>query len=474
MAKITFLQNVWFEFLGPMHLSALLKSHGHECDLIIGNTAEEFLPLLLESRPDIIAFSVMTGSQQWAVATARQLQDQLGCLTLLGGPHPTFFPEVVKEEGIDIICRGEGEDAILELADAVSSGSDYSDILNLWVKMPDKRVKQNDVRQLIADLDAFPPPDRQLYSRYPILCNNPVKVFLSSRGCPYNCSFCFNHQMMQLYKGKGRYVRHRSPESLLVEIETTMAAFSVRRIYFCDDTFALNRSWLQEFLPAYGRRIGSTFHCLLRINQLDEDLVRLLAANGCVTVFWGIESGDEEIRNLLLHKEISDSDIMKGAALLKKQGISFRTYNIIGFPGETLAQAFKTLELNIAIQTDFPWCSLFMPYSGTALADYAVDKGFLPKDICSHDMEVSFHISSVLHNPDKGKIVNLHKFFQTAVKIPALLPLIRQLIKLPPNPFFQLWFSFVYFILYVRSEGRSTLGTIALGMKNAQFFKKSK
>ena len=474
MARIIFLQNALFEFLGPMHIAALLKRQGHDCDLLIGDNAAAFMPHLTKANPDIIAFPVMTGNQRWAVNTAVKIKETLGCLAILGGPHPTFFPDIISECGIDVICRGEGEDALLELADAVDSGSDYSRIANLWVKMPDGTVQKNDVRPLIEDLDAYPPPDRLLYNRYPELCRNPVKVFLSSRGCPYNCSFCFNHQMMELYKGKGRYVRHRSHGSLLKEIEEVTAASPTRRVYFCDDTFALQRTWLLDFLPEYGRRIALPFHCLLRINQLDEEIARSLADNGCVTVFWGIESGDEKIRNVLLQKEIADTDIRKGAALLKQQGISFRTYNIIGFPGETLKQAFKTVALNIEIGTDFPWCSLFMPYPGTKLADYAVSEGFLPADVCAEDMEASFHISSALNNPDKDRIVNLHKFFQTAVRVPALVPLIRQLIKLPPNPLFQLWFSLVYFILCVRSEGRSITNTLSLSMGNARYFMKSK
>lgn len=471
MARIVFLQNIWFEYMGTMQISAVLKAAGHECDLLIGGRASDFLPGLLEIKPDVIAFSVMTGGHEWVAEVAGEIKQRLGCLVVCGGPHATFFPEFIRNEGVDIVCRGEGEGALLDLASAIASGSDFSGIANLWVKLPDGTLRQNDVRPLVTDLDSLPWPDRGLYRRYPALTGSGVKVFISSRGCPFDCSFCFNHQMMELYRGKGSYVRHRSPESLLREIEEVTANAKTSRICFADDTFALDKQWLRKFLPAYGELIGLPFHCLVRINQIDEETAGLLAENGCAAVFWGLESGDEAIRTGLLDKGIDDLQIRQGAALLRKHGIRFRTYNILGFPGETLEQAIKTLQLNIEIKTDYPWCSLFTPYPGTRLEEYARQGGFLSSDICGQKIGRSFHGQSLLENPERDRIVNLHKFFQTTVALPSLLPLVRMLIRLPPNPLFQLWFSLVYFLFFLRSEGRSPLDTLPLALRNAGLFR---
>ncbi|HXE96323.1 MAG TPA: radical SAM protein, partial [Dongiaceae bacterium] len=187
---------------------------------------------------------------------------------------------------------------------------------------------------------------------------------------------------------------------------------------------------------------------------------------------FGIESGDEHIRNAVLKKAISDDEICRGAAILKKNGITFRTYNIVGFPGETIEQALKTVQLNVAIGTDFPWCSIFMPYPGTRLADYARNRGFLASDLSPDSMEGSFHITSALTNPDRRQLANLHKFFQTAVLMPPLLPVIRLLIKLPENFLFRIWFGIVYFHLYQRSEGRGFIKTFRAALRNGRFFKK--
>lgn len=472
MARVAFVQNLWFKLLGPMYISAALKQSGHDCDLFIGNSARDLLQQLKTYHPSLIAFSVMTGMHSWVLDAAAELKKELRCPIVLGGPHPTFFPDVLRHEGIDIICRGEGEAAMVELADALSASRDISAIPNLWVKDGSGQITRNDVRPLLQNLDSLPFTDQKLYARYPALQDDPVHVMISSRGCPFNCSFCFNHQMAELYRGKGRYVRQRSPSRVLDEIAEATASGNIDRIYFADDTFSLNKAWLRDFLPAYGRRFRLPFHCLVRINQIDDEIAGMLADSGCKTVFFGIESGDEKIRNGMLNKAISDEDIMRGAAILKKHGITFRTYNIVGFPGETFDQALKTVAVNIAVGTDFPWCSLFMPYPGTQLADYALKQGYLHGELTPDTMATSFHITSLLQNPDRDRLINLHKFFQTAVFFPALLPLIRLLVKLPPNPLFQLWFGMVYFFFYVRSEGRGWSWAIRSALKNWHFFEK--
>ena len=473
MINVLFLQNLWFEFMGPMYLSASLKSSGHGCRMLIGDTLADFTSHLTADPPDIIAFSAMTGMHPWVVDIARSVKELLPhCLVVVGGPHPTFFPEIIREPGIDIICRGEGEGALVELADALASGRDFETIPNLWVKCGDGTIINNDVRTLQQELDTLPDPDRTLYAAYPELSGTTVKVVMSSRGCPFDCTFCFNHQMMELYRGKGRYVRHRSPTAVIAEIERIIAAAPVERIYFADDTFALDRNWLKDFLPRYGSRIKLPFHCLIRINQIDREIAGLMRYNGCETVFFGVESGDETIRNEVLKKAITDDDIRRGAAILKQSGITFRTYNIVGFPGESFDDALKTVSLNIEIGTDFPWCSIFMPYPGTRLAAYAREQGYLPDNHPVNSLDSSFHITSILTNPDRERIVNLHKFFQTAVLVPVLLPCIKQLVRLPDNPLFRLWFGFVYYLVYVRSEGRGFVSTFRAAFRNGKFFRK--
>lgn len=470
MAKVVFVQNIWFEFLGPMHISSLLKANGHSCDMLIVEDEEAAIRALESAAPDIVAFSVMTGMHEWASGFAAKLKRHLSCITVFGGPHPTFFPEFISADGIDVICRGEGEYPLLELSDAVTEKRGYFSVRNLWFKCGDGKIIKNDVRNLIEELDTLPFADRELYGKYRSLASN-VAVFLSSRGCPFDCSFCFNHQMMELYRGRGKYVRHRSPESLIDEIRTVTKSRKVTRVYFQDDTFVLDRKWLVEFLKKYAELVAIPFQCLARINQIDDEIASRLSKSGCAAVFWGLESGDENIRLNILGKGVTDEQILSGAAVLKKHGIRFRTYNIVGFPGESFEQALSTLMLNIRIGTDYPWCSIFMPYPGTRLAAFAKEKGFLDRELDLAAMPATFFTGSILRNEDQERIVNLHKFFQTAVLFPVFLRLIIPLTKLPPNRLFQLWFSFVYFVVCIRSEGRGFFQTLKHALKNARLFR---
>jgi radical SAM superfamily enzyme YgiQ (UPF0313 family) len=467
MAKLIFLQNMDYPLLGLMHMSSMLKRHGHECDALIGQSIGDFLPILQVERPDMIGFSVMTGMHQWARELSRQLKQAFpDTLIVWGGPHPTFKPDIISDPGVDVICRGEADEAIVDLANAVQEKSSLDSIPNFWVKTADGQVRKNDPRPLLEDLDRLPFPDRTLYRRYPKAGSSTTQIFMASRGCPFDCTFCFNHQLMSLYKNKGRFVRYRTVPNLLAEIREVVANGNVRNIYLNDDTLILNRKWMDEFLEAYGSEIALPFTCLIRADLTSEDLIRRMAGAGCRSVFFGIETGNEALRNGLLKKKVEDKHIVETARLLKQYGIKFRTYNILGLPGETLEDAFKTVEMNIRIGTEFPWAAIFMPYPGTELGDYSMRTGLLDPAFSDEQVSCTFHSTSVLKLEHRREIENLHKFFQTAVLFPCMFPLIKKLVRLPPNKIFVLWFTLVYGIVYIRSEARGWLHTIMFGLKN--------
>ncbi|MDY7038857.1 MAG: cobalamin B12-binding domain-containing protein, partial [Thermodesulfobacteriota bacterium] len=112
MARILFLQNLPFEYMGPMYLAALLKRHGHRCRLLITSEHKDYLNKIDQYDPDLIAFSTMTGPHKWVLKTANKIKTNLNIPIILGGPHPTFFPEIIHEPQVDMICLGEGEFAL--------------------------------------------------------------------------------------------------------------------------------------------------------------------------------------------------------------------------------------------------------------------------------------------------------------------------------------------------------------------------
>jgi len=456
MARVIFLQRIWHEYGGPEIISAVLKEYGHKADLFIDKA-----PHLRDNiEPnDIVAFSIMSGEHHWALEVAGRIKSRIKVLTVFGGPHPTYFPEIINHPAVDIVCRGEGEFAMLDLANAYDKDENPSAIPNLLVKRGN-RIKINDVRPLIPDLDSLPFPDRTIYYKYRLLRDSPLKTFMASRGCPFSCSFCFNEKLRSIYAGKGRYVRFRSPRNLIDEIKETEAQYGLRSIYFVDDLFAFNPRWLAEFSALYKKEIKKRFICSANVNTLNEEMIRLLKDAGCSVVSFGIETGNERLRYKLLNKHITNDRIQKLGRLLKKYGLKAMTFNITGLPGETIEDALETIRLNIGIGAQYPRCSILTPYPGTRLAEDFRETIEIDGIYSTHQqLKISFEVE----NPKE--LYNLHCFFQTVIIFPFSLGLIKRLIRLPPNIFFKLWWLVVYFCVFVKSEARSPARTLAAAFK---------
>ena len=475
MAKILFLQNQWSQYLGVMYISAVLKKNGHRCELTISNNINKITKELDSIQPDIVAFPAMTGMHRWVLETAKNIkQKSKDVLIVIGGHHPTYFPQVIENDGVDVICRGEGEYPMLDLANAVDNKNEIRNIPNLWVKQKSD-IYKNDLRPLVQNLDELPFCDRDIYSKYSIFRYETTRMFITSRGCPFSCSYCYNQKLQELYKGKGKYLRRRSAENIIGEIKQVKNSHNLNTVYFMDDTFTFDKNWVLEFLKKYKSEVNMPFICLGTANHLkDEELVKGLKEANCYSVFFGIESGNEKTRKGILNKKISDEEIVQSAKNLKKYKIKFRTYNMVGLPEETIEDVYKTIDLNIKIKTDFPWCSVFTPYYGTPLFDYAVKKGLLEKSTSPDAFYSSFFGHSLIKQKDIDEITNIQRFFQTAVLFPVLLPLVRKIVKLPTNIFFTLWFGLIYFFVFIRSEKRNLFWTALYTIRNAQFFLEKK
>lgn len=469
MAKLLFLQHLEYELLGPMYISSMVKSYGHECQLALGRQLDDFTSIIERYCPDLIGFSVMSGSHLWAVELAGEIKRRYDVLTLFGGPHATFFPELIEEPNVDMLIRGEGEDAALEMLNCIKEKRSVKDanILNLSFKTLDGTIIHNPLRNLRQNLDEYPFPDRHLYNALNDRIDRTVRSVITSRGCPFSCTFCFNECAQKMYAGKGKYVRIRTIDKIIEECVELKKKTNVKVTFFMDDVFGMNKKWLYEFLPIFKREVNLDFICLVRadIFASDPDYALRLAEGGCKTAHFGIESGSERLRNVLLNKKISDAEIINAAKFLHKADIKFKTFNILGLPGETIQEALSTVNLNIAIKTDYPWCSTFLPLPRTKLTEYAVEHGYLDEEHVN-SIGKSFFVSSKLKNSHHNELENLQKFFQTAVLWPKTLPIIKLLIQLKPNAVFKMWFGLVYFYVHVKSERRSFWNTLKFAIHN--------
>jgi len=463
MATFTFIQQLWYEHPGVESIAAVLRENGHFVDVIIGTSASKIAAAIKPG--SVAAIPVMTGAHHWAVDTAREIKKKSDSLVILGGPHATYFPEIINEPGIDIISRGESEYAVLELAQAIDAGRNITGIRNLWVKKDDI-IHKNPLRPLIDNLDDIPHPYREMYyNKYPSLRNTTHKIFLAGRGCPFNCTFCFNANLKDMYRSLGCYVRFRSPQNIIDEIAQVRRAYPLKTVFFNDDIFILNQKWLESFLPLFKKKIDLPFYTCARADTLTEDIAKMLKDAGCQCVSFAIESGNEQIRNNILAKKITNDQIIRAASILKKHKIRFAAYNMVGIPGETPENIIETIDLNIKIKTDYPRCSFLTPYPGTLIEKYARDNGYISQT----DNEInatSQQNESLIKNDRINEIINLHDFFQLGVKCHTLMPLIKKLSKLPPNPIFKIVWYISYFIIFTRSEGRSMKETFIFAINS--------
>ena len=466
MARVLFLQRIWTENLGPMYLSSMARRQGHEVGLLIEDRSTDISGIRAFA-PDLIAFSVTTGTHPWALQRARAIREQLDCPIIIGGPHATYFPEVIEDDAVDFACRGEGERAFCRLLDALDQKTPPDAIPNLWVKSNQTLIR-NDVGDLIEDLDSLPFPDRDLYYRYRYLRDNENKSFMTSRGCPYCCAYCSINTLRQIYQGKGTFVRFHSPERVIAEITEVRDRYGLRSVIFQDDTFILNTDRLMRLLELYARKLRIPFVCHVRADLMTADIARALKEAGCHSVDFGLESGDQKLRSDVLGKTVTDDHIIKAADCLHAEGIRFRTTNMLGLPHETLEQALSTVLLNQRIRTDFPSASIYQPYPRTDLGDRVIAEGLAGHNYSVNRIGSSFFRASTLDQPHRDAFINLQKLFWLAVRFPALLPLIRRLIRVKPNKLFELVFLFFYGVNYALSERVRFRRVFQIGLKMAR------
>ena len=370
--------------LGLSSVAAVLKKAGHEVLLIdtsFGLDEEEIRTTLDRFKPGLTGICVTTGSLEQAGHVASLIKERSDAPILAGGIAATLAPEeTIGLESIDIVCVGEGELPALELVESLEAGDEREDIENLWFKS-DGEVVRNPVRPLIKDLDSLPPPDRGIY-RYEtyLKWHNHRACLVAGRGCPYQCTYCANHSLQKLYRGKGRYVRFRSVDTILDEIKALEERYRIQSIEFYDDIFTMNKKWLREFCEKYPNISTIPYYINGKVETIDDEVCRLLKGSGCKRVSIGLESGDEAIRKNVLKRSMSDEAIIGAAGAIKRAGLELYTYNIIGIPFETRASIQKTIDLNRAIKPDYIQTSIFNAYKGTDLYELCREKGWLRED----------------------------------------------------------------------------------------------
>lgn len=441
--KILFLTNTTKYFTtrathGIMYLSAALKNAGHQVNAADLNM--EGLQTDIESfKPDVIAYSVMSCNYPPVKTINQILKKTYDFTAVFGGPHATYFPEIIHDEGVDAVCRGEGDEAFVEFVDRLERGENFQDTRNFWVRQG-KEITKNPLRSLIEDLDSLPFPDRSLFlDRFWDLRENPVKTFHTSRGCPLSCGYCHNDALKKMYKGHGKMVRMRSVDNVVREIESVKNQYPLQFVRFFSDVFFLKEDWLEEFAVQYSKRIVLPFWCLITPTQVNEQVVQYLKKAGCWSVGMGIEAGDETVRRTTLNRPISDQKIHDALKILTDSGIHILTYNIMGIPGSGLENDLKFLGFNIPYKVAYPMATMMTPFPGTRVYEEAKKHGVIPDEHISYDN--SMMRVSPLDIPDREKTERLQKLLAIVVRFQFLNRFLPTLMKLPLDGFYWLLYK---------------------------------
>ncbi len=341
--------------------------------------------------PDLVLYSAFDTNLAEAATFDRELKKLHRCKSLLGGPGPTFDQQAHLGTTIDAICIGEGEAGLDEfLASGMTAGRN----LVFQDGKPPRLAP-------LIHLDEQPLPDRDwLYKAEPVLRLSTFKAFMSGRGCPFQCTYCFNHAYNKIFKDCGPMVRKKSVDYLLEEISHVRKHYPLQLVSFQDDTFIIDKKWVFEFCEKFPRVIGVPFVCNLRPNLVTEDVVAALKAGGCTVVGWAIESGNERIRNKVLCRNVTQEQIQLTAHLLRKYGIRHVTASITGVPTETREELEETIEANLAARSHFALANIFVPYPGLRLTEFAIESGQYDK---TSGLPRHFYAGSVLKFSEEHK-----------------------------------------------------------------------
>ena len=417
--------------LGIATLSAVVRQAGHDTEVAALADSSRQKSLLKDFKPDILCLSLITGQHPLFIGKAREIKAAYPNLVVLaGGPHPTFYPECIEEPCIDAICRGEGDLALPALINVIDrTGSLPWEMANWWIKGPDGSISTGEVAPLVADLDRLPYPDRAIFDRARPGAAAVTAFVMASRGCPFNCSYCFNHAYRDLYRGQGVMCRRRSVENVIEEIHGLRGRYPLQMVVFQDDTFNLDKEWLREFAERYPGAVGLPFHCHLRADLLDSETADLLMRAGCLSVKLGLEAGSEEVRNGILRRGMTLQQFEAACALLHRTGIRFATENILAVPGTTLSDDLVTYSVNRRVRPQHAFATLMQVYPRTGIAEYALRQGFTTSPVT--DFPATFYEDSPVPISDKARRGRLRALFALGVSLRLPVPAVRLLSSLP-------------------------------------------
>ncbi|RJX31617.1 MAG: radical SAM protein [Desulfarculus sp.] len=350
--RVVFVAIGW-ENISLQAISAMLQKSGHETHLVYDQALfddKNYLSIpwlarlldqkdlviqrIIELEPDLLGFSVQTIQFQEMRALAAAVKRHYKVPVIFGGIHPHSAPEQVllpEDAAVDIICLGEGDQAIVELCDSMQAGRIDYGIKNLWFRLQDGTIIKNPQRPLISDLDQLPTIDKELFAPH-----YPMKYsYLScpSRGCPFDCSYCSLSFLGQEATKMGcPRVRERSVDSLIAELKEHVARYQPAWVDFRQPVMSASEKWTVKFCRRYQEEIGLPFRCFSHPLLITPAAVKALHQAGCYAIQIGIECWDEQVRRVVINRRETNQQITAAARILEEEGQPYAFDYILGLP----------------------------------------------------------------------------------------------------------------------------------------------
>ena len=380
---------------GIAHLSAVLKEAGH--DVALWQLCEDIEPLPTEERfvkrvraeaADIIGFSVVTNQWPYANKLAGWARRATDALMVCGGIHTMAAGEQVLQSGhFDYIIRGEAEEAFAEFVGKIANRQSVLEVKNLGY-LQDGSVQLNPLRTL-PDVTKLPFKDYDIFEFQNIIdAKNGWVGLIASRGCPFSCTYCFNHQLVSHYRKdlncsfKGlNYIRHFSVDQMMKEIEFLQRHYqNISMFILDDDLFTFYREYVERFCRAYTKISSLPFVVNAHVGFFDEHRARYLAEAGCKIIKFGVESGSERIRRQILQRRMKNDSIVKALETAHHHGLHTSVFLMIGLPAETRDDVMQTIHLMARAKPGRYRWSFFFPFPGTKAYDLSVEGNYIDFD----------------------------------------------------------------------------------------------
>lgn len=364
-----------FPPLGLGYIAAVLREKGISVKIVdcTFKNENEGVKEARKHNPSLIGIYSMFTMENTSFNLAKALRGTCDLL-VTGGPLPSIYPETFLKE-FDLAVLGEGEQTLLEIIQFLRGKTELSQIPGIAYEDKRGNVVHNPPRKLISNLDAIPHPARELFDNeaykkyYKRTYGYTLTSMISTRGCPYNCDFCSKPVFGDCY-------RERSAVNVVDEIEDVLS-HGYERVFFQDDCFTLNKQRVNEICEQIrDRGLNVGWYCLSRVDSPDTEMLSKMMEAGCKQIFFGIESGNNSILEVM-KKQFTSEQARKAVELTASTGIKTGAFFILGYPGETDETILNTIQFATSLPLDYLSFTLPYPIPGTRM--YERVKGQLNK-----------------------------------------------------------------------------------------------